>query len=479
MHDAAVARRVRQFIAEHDLMAPGAAVLVGVSGGVDSVVLLHLLGRLGYGVTAVHVNYGLRGAAAEADEAFVRTYCAEQQVPLHVAHVDTPAHAEAHGQSIQEAARELRYDLFARRAAEAGIRQVAVGHHRDDQAETVLLNLFRGSGPEGLAGMPARRPLDAAGRVDLVRPLLAVRRADVEAYAAAEGLAWRTDASNASLKYRRGAVREAILPAVVEHFGAAAVDHIARAADYLRAYVEADLRGTVDEALARYGREEEEGGSLDVAGLRGLPEVWRGRVILEALRRWLPGVGPEAAAVAAVAALLEAQPGRRVGFGTGTVWRARGRLRFVPPAAEGAGTAVRIDAPAPGEEQAVPLPEGTLRLALLAAPPARLDGGTPHLAYLDADRLVWPLTVRPWAPGDRFQPLGLMRRDAAGRPVAQTKKVSDLLTDEKVPVHRRHAVRVLCSAGAIAWVVGHRISHAHRVRPDTRRVLRLRFEPHG
>lgn len=457
---------VGAFIERHGLLEAGAQVVAGLSGGVDSVVLVHVLLRLGYDVRAAHVNYGLRGADSDGDEAFVRDWCSSLGVPLEVARFDTRAEATMRQTSLQDAARALRYAFFDRVAAAAGCRYVAVGHHLDDQAETVLLNLFRGAGPEGLAGMPAWRPLAGDTSRVLVRPLLGVRRRDVEAYARAEGLSWRTDASNESSAYRRGALRTAILPLVEAHFGEAVGENVARAAGLVRAYLDATLHPSLDAAFdALAVADEVGGGGLDLDGLLRLAPVWRHRVILEALRRWLPAAPQRAALAETVAALLAAQPGRRLVLPGGTVWRERNRLVFAP--AVHAGVAGNLPVGRLGMGDSFSLPGGTLHLERLDARPSHLDPGTANVAFVDASRLQLPLIVRPWRPGDRFQPLGM----------AQAKKVSDFLTDAKVPSSRRQAVYVLVSGGDLVWVVGQRLDHRFRIRPETTAFAKISYLP--
>ena len=197
-------RRIDAFLRRHALLETGEPVVTGLSGGVDSIVLTSVLAALGVPVRAVHVNYRLRGDASDEDEAFVRTWCGERGIDLIVRSFDGEWPS---GASVQQAARDFRYAVFEEEALAIPCGKVAVGHHRDDQAETVLLNLFRGSGPEGLAGMPVRREISPGSSVQVVRPLLAERRRDIEAYARAQGLTWREDASNTTPKYRRGALR--------------------------------------------------------------------------------------------------------------------------------------------------------------------------------------------------------------------------------------------------------------------------------
>ncbi|PSQ75904.1 MAG: tRNA(Ile)-lysidine synthetase [Bacteroidetes bacterium QH_8_67_23] len=437
---------VRDFIDEHALLPPdGGPVVVGLSGGVDSVALVHLLRRRGWDVAAAHVNYGLR-ANADDDEAHVVHYCKSfaPPVPLHRARRDPEARAEQ-----------------------------PVGHHRDDQAETLLLNLLRGSGPEGLAGMRPKRRLggeeDGSERaVSLVRPLLAVGRDEIEAYAEAQGLPWREDPSNRDARFKRAALRRDVLPALEAHFSGAA-DRLARSAALVRQYVDEALRPELRRRFeeASDGEGPDDGArerALAVEALRAAPPVWRGRLLLEGLRRWCPGAPRTQAVAGELEKLLDAQPGRRVDFEAGRVWRERDALRFVQAKEERMKEGERQTL-APGRPAC--WPGGTLHAERLPTPPESLTPDDPHVALLDAEALALPLDVRPWQPGDRLQPLGMNGRTL----------VSDLLTNAKVPPSKRKSVRVVCSGDTIVWVVGHRLAESAKVRPSTQRVLRLTFEP--
>jgi tRNA(Ile)-lysidine synthase len=378
-------------------------------------------------------------------------------------HLDAEARAERNDESLQEAARVLRYEALAEHAEAIDAPAVAVGHHRDDQAETLLLNLLRGSGPKGLAGMPPSRSLQAAPDVSLVRPLLGVSRADIEAYADEAGVPWRQDPSNRDDAYDRAVLRTEVMPVVQKNFPHAS-EALSRAAALLREYVDHTLTPSLEERLARCYVECEAGGVLLLAPLREEPSVWRRRLILVALERVLPG-GPQTSAFAGeVEALIDAQVGARVETNEGTVWRERDALRFVPASA--APEEVWPPIPVPWGED-VPLPGGVLRVDPLDDRPAPLDSGTPLVEYADAERLVDPLDVRTWRSGDRVRPLGL----------DGTKLVGDLLTDAKVPPHRRPGVCVLSTDEHVAWVVGVRLDHRVRVRPSTEHVARLSWTP--
>lgn len=456
--------RVQAYIRDNQLLDEGARVLVGLSGGVDSVVLTHVLQRLGMDVVAAHVNYGLRDAADD-DETFVRQWCANQEppVPLQVAHLNAGVRAAAFNQSVQEAARDLRYDFFERVAEREDISRVAVGHHRGDQAETLLLNLFRGTGPEGLAGMPPRRSLGTEGPADLIRPLLCVAREEIEAYAQEHELEWRVDESNMDPSYQRAALRTEILPQIEERFDGA-TDRIAHAAELMRTYLTTTWQDELEDRFELCSEPDDEGGKIDVQALRMQPAVWRRRIVLEALSRWLPGAPYTSSVAEEIESLLDAQVGRRIELASGTVWRERGCLRLVQPQGGPSVTAPQHVS----WNESVELPTGTLRVEVLDTYPDELDAGTPFVVYADADRIEKPMRVRTWHSGDRFKPLGMTNE----------KKISDFLTDEQVPPHQRRGVLVLSANGEIAWVIGHRLAHDVRVRPDTETIARLSFLPH-
>ncbi|MEX1054886.1 MAG: tRNA lysidine(34) synthetase TilS, partial [Rhodothermales bacterium] len=255
----ALVEKVRSFAEAQDLLDEH-RMLVGISGGADSLSLADILLRLGHSVSAMHINFRLRGEASDADEEFVRLWCGSRGIPLVVRSFDTAIVAEERRLSIQEAARDLRYEAFAAEAEAAGVRTVAVGHHRDDQVETVLLNLFRGAGPEGLAGMPVQRMLTESVRV--IRPLLCLTRTEVEAYAGERGLEWREDASNLKSVYRRGALRAEIIPLIEKHFGTGVRENIARSADLMREYVDRSLAPDIATAIEEAATAEGMGGRL-------------------------------------------------------------------------------------------------------------------------------------------------------------------------------------------------------------------------
>lgn len=417
-------------------------VVVGVSGGVDSVVLLRTLHRLGVSVIAAHVDHGLRDPTA--DVAFVRALAAELGVP-----VDVQAVRLGPG-NVQAEARRARYAALATVAKREGARVVAVGHTATDQAETVLLHLVRGAGLRGLAGLARRRAL--APDLDLVRPLLDVTRTDVEALARAEGWAWQEDPSNAKDTFARNRLRHRVLPELEEEGGPGTVRRMAHTASVAREAVEA-----VDSLVEKELGEANHGGRLALSAVAGLPrrEVWA-----SALTRLTPSGPRHAAILDSVDALVDRPVGSRVVLPGLTVWRERGALRFQMDTSEAeVVTALRGDGPA-----ALATPDGVLHID-----PARCrPSPDPFVECADASALGGAVTLRPWQVGDRFRPLGL----------DGSVLVSDLLTGRRVPPSERSRQRVLCGAdGAIVWVVGHRLAAAAAVTDATADRVALRWVP--
>ena len=448
-------RRVYELAKDYGMKGPQMAKLLRELGFenvkthmavLDEPLQMMIQGRLdaaGVAVVAAHVNYGLRGAESDRDEAFVRALAEELGAPVEVRRVTLPE-----GENRQAAARDARYAFFCEAAVAEGAETVAVAHHQDDQAETVLLNLFRGTGPHGLAGMPASRPIALDSAIQLIRPLLGWSRADIEALAIEQGWAWREDASNASDTYRRNWLRHQVLPLIEEEFGEHVSRHIANAAERVRAVV-----GLVDAGASS---------RLPINELRTLPEAQRHSRYVSALRQYAPGAPRGADAVAELDALLDAQPGRRVVWPGVTVWREREALVIVP---EGGDTAPRTWPAQIGASTETPF--GTLAVEPMESVPADPATTSPTREVVEADALTEPLHLRRWREGDRFNPLGL----------AGSKLVSDLLSEAKVPPSQRANQLVLCSGNNIVWVVGLRLAEEGRIGSTTKRAVRLVWAP--
>lgn len=430
------------------LPKPPARLLVALSGGADSVALLLLLLEAGYKLTAAHCNFHLRGAESDADETFCRRLCDKHGIALHVNHFDTAAEAARSGESIEMTARRLRYDWFGHLLDATGCVAVAVAHHRDDNVETLLLNLARGSGLHGLTGMRHTN-----GRV--VRPLLDVPRRYLLDFLSARGQDYVTDSTNADTVYKRNLVRHEILP-LLRRLNPAADETLA--ATLVRLTEADELCNRMVECVRATLPLVDGGADLPLPDTVVATPVGDVRVshmlFYELLRPY--GFRPAVAADMASGgnyrdgALFEAP-----GF-LAVVHRGRMEVRPRP---------VRFGRTAVGVPGRTTLPDGTqletrlLERASLTAIPREAD-----TACLDADCLTPGLHCRSVERGDRFAPYGMRG----------TKLVSDFLTDLGLSRVGRCGARVLCDGNGILWIVGRRPDRRAAITDATRRVLLVR-----
>ena len=407
-------------------VGPADRLVVAASGGLDSMALAHTLVEIGQPIVLVHIDHGLRSDSGE-DSAFVGQQGA--QLGVEVVRVGV---AVGPG-NVQARARRARYAALADVARQRSCRVVATGHTATDQAETVLMALVRGAGLRGLAGMPDRREL--AEGVELVRPMLRVPRAEVEAAASEAGWPWREDPSNAASAYQRNRLRHGVLPLLREEGGAEVDARIAAAAQSARGALDVVRRQTLPES----------GPLLPLDPLAGLSAGAQRVVLAEALATWAPQAARSSALVERVRRLLGQDAGAHVASGGVRVWRERDALRIEPDASD-------ADA-------------GVLAVAPLAAVPDRF-GADPLSEVVDLDR-AGDVTVRLWREGDRLRPLGM---DGSTR-------VSDLLRERGVPRALRAGVPVVVRGDEVLWVVGHRLAASVAVRPETVRAGRWTWRP--
>jgi tRNA(Ile)-lysidine synthase len=435
---------VRRTIRREGMLRPDEPVWVAVSGGVDSMVLLHVLLELGHPCSVAHVDHGLRGAESDADRDLVEARARALGLPFRSVRVDPKA--AIGGGSVQMAARDLRYAWFGELLRE-GPHTMALGHHRDDVAETLLLHLLRGIGTHGWAGIPPVTVLDAGM---LCRPLFDVGREAILAYAKERAINFREDASNTDPKYLRNRVRGELLP-LMEALRPGARRTLARGAGLmreLRAAAEAHVDHVLQGAVTRVG----ELILIDLERVLGSPAP---HVLLaEALK----GADPHPDQLGQ---LLEAARSRSVGavfqWGNTQVTVERGRL--VVGSAPGGFPSFSIAMAERMEGHAGPF---TWRQC---APEAVDLAQGMDTAWLDLDNLEFPLLLRPWQPGDRMKPVG----------TRGSKLVSDILTDAGTVGHERSGAYVLVSAGEVVWLAGHRIAAGVSPGNGTREVLRLTF----
>lgn len=430
-------------------VTPDDAVIVGLSGGPDSVALLISLlcargrGRFGE-LSACHVHHGIRGESADADLAFCEALCGELGVPLTIARVDAPAEAKESGVSLETAARNLRYEALERARKEANADWIAVAHHKLDQAETVLMHLMRGAGLDGLCGM--RR---VNGRV--IRPLLDVPREALLAFLADNGLRYRVDETNALPVAGRNRVRNELLP-LFEALRPGSANAIADCAFRLAE----DAAYLNDQAEKARVHARLSNGRYDKNALCQLPKPLLARAVFKILAE--AGV-PDAAAsdVRRIAALLNAGNGTAIELRGGYLASVNAKALRV----EKAHFPVRCEVPFCRDGDTI-LPVGVFRAKAVSAAafPAK-----PNEAYLDLDRLPQDLLVRTRRDGDRFYPLG-----APGE-----RSLSDCFTDRKLSRAERN-VPLLADETHVYWTPYYTVSETAKVTPSTEHILHIQFE---
>lgn len=467
-------RHVAASVRARQLFDVGDHLLVAVSGGPDSVALLSVLASLAPAkrltLSAFHINYGLRGEESEEDARFVSRLCAELGVPLTCERIDlSRASNQRKGVSLQTRAREARYAALQRVAAAVGAGKIALGHTADDQAETLVMWMLRGSGAAGLAGI---RPVRDAV---YVRPLLGVSRTDVLAYLNAKGVSFRMDSSNAKPLYLRNRIRHQLLP-LLKQFNPAVVDALTRQADILRDD-DRCLEQWASEWIVRHvQRGDDRSLAVPRMAVLELPVALQRRVIRRVMQQaaqspYSPTFG---SAEAVLEKIVRGRSGSSLALRGASAVREYERIRFFPNRTAGRHTgggvsdrAVNLSLNVPSATVWPP----TEQVIRLSYAPASDGAGAPagtQIARFDADRFTHPLVVRSWTAGDAFHPQGM-----GGR----RKKVQDYFCDIKLPRERRAGVPLLVAPEGILWIVGHRADQRFRVTPSTRRILVAEIVP--
>ncbi|HWP81899.1 MAG TPA: tRNA lysidine(34) synthetase TilS [Bacteroidota bacterium] len=450
--------RFEAFLASNRLVQRGDSVLLAVSGGVDSMVMLHLFAgiqlRWNLTLTVAHINHQLRGDESEADEAFVRNVAREKGLPFFATRVDVLSYAKDHHLGKQEAARRLRYSTLENLRRQTNAHSLATAHHANDNAETVFMNALRGAGIRGLSGIPVRRS-DMA----VIRPLLFAYRSEIESYASSHAIPFRSDSTNDSLEYRRNRVRKAIIPELQRSGFPDIVLSLNRLAETMRSLA-TRIGEEVNSLLPRIRQHDADGRTrISLAGLTSLDPTLRDEVLLAILRELQ--IEPTAHRVKALHDLIHHAPGHRIDLAKSvSAHRDREWLVIGEPILRQhfeAEVTVGREYEFPGFRFAV-LKQSTL--------PSMYQNDHTH-EYIDADLTGSRLMLRTWKDGDWFVPLGMQAR----------KKISDFLTDRKVSFVDRQRVPVLESDGTIVWVCGLRLDDRFKVRPSTKRVFQLLYQP--
>ena len=438
----------QRYIDENNLVTHDDRILLTVSGGVDSMVMLSLFVRCGYTVGVAHCNFQLRGAESDEDEVLVREEAARFGVPFYNRRFETAAEMERTGESMEMAARRLRYAWFDELSRTEGYTAVAIAHHADDSIETFFINLLRGTGLRGLTGISTQ-----VGKI--VRPLLFASRREILEYAAANHIPYREDSSNRSTKYLRNKIRLGLIPRIREinpKFTSLMSRNLARLTD-AQLFINHGIERIRETAVT--SAEEIDTIHLD----RIDPAFPREFVIYELLNS---AYGFKGDVIDSLCHALELNAtGRRFYARDRVATIDRGRILVAPIAPEDEClTTVEKGAPRSYCGNAV------LYYEYCDIDTIKNFGVPEQIAQVDADRLQFPLTLRRWKEGDWFIPFGMTGR----------KKVSDFLIDAKVSLPEKQRQFVLLSGDDIVWLVGRRIDDRYRLTSETENVLRITKE---
>ncbi len=419
-------------IRQQHLFPSGQQVLLAVSGGIDSVVLAHLMHQAGFPFAIAHCNFHLRAKDSDRDQLFVSQLAQRYHVPFHVAEFDTRQYADLNHLCIEDAARRLRYDYFFQLCQQQHYPAVLTAHHRNDSAETFFINLLRGTGLAGLHGI-----LPVQGMV--VRPLLPFGREQIEQYAAQHKLAHVEDITNASLQYRRNQIRHQVLP-LLRQLQPSADVALQQTITHLQS-VESLYRHLLQPLRDQYVANLPDGSTRVSLAFANLPHAF------QLLFEFIHPFGFNADVVGQI--LTTSQSGKTFLSAQFTAVLDHGTLLILPHQTA---------------EQDSRLPRISCQtMELFNFSQLDLRHLPPHEAMFDADTVRLPLSLRHWREADRFQPLGLP---------SGTQLVSDYFTDHKFSIPQKQRQLLLVDADdTILWIVGHRTTHPHRVTPDTQKIL--------
>ena len=454
--------RVKKTIQKHAMLQPGDMVLVGVSGGPDSVALLYLLYQLrkSYDLTlqVAHLNHGLRGKEALRDVRFVENLAHEMGLPCVVKSFDVPSYKKNHSLSCQEAARIVRYQFLEEVKNKTGASKIALGHNADDQAETLVMWLLRGAGPRGLGGMPPVR------NGVIIRPLIETTRKEIAAFLDQKNIPSVVDSSNRKNDYLRNRIRHEIFPLLEEHYNPQIVKKLVNTAYILsieNEYLENNANKLLDDIIIA---QKNTSVTIGIKGLLALPLALQ----LRCLRAVLEKVKGDLRRITSIhlfdilGIAASGEPHKSLKLPDGIrVERSYLRLkitsnhsRYLPFKYQCNSIPDRVCLNEIGKEMV---------FNLVGREKVILKNTNPNIAYLDADKVVMPLVIRNAKPGDSFQPFGMKGE----------KKIKNFFSDEKVELNQRKRVPLVFCGDLLGWVGGMRIHHGLRVTNSTKRILKI------
>ena len=448
-------KKVERFMEQWHMVPENKKILVGFSGGADSLCLMEILRELiplyGLSLYAVHVHHGLRGENADRDAAFVEAYCQSYGIPCRIFRVSAAKEAREKKISVEEAGRNLRYRIFAEMKEEWGAGAIAVAHHQNDQAETVLFQMARGSGLTGAGGI---RPMNDG----IIRPLLCVSKKEILSYLEQKKMTWQEDESNADTTYTRNCIRHEILPLLEEKINSGAVDHIAELALLLQ-QTEEYLRTVEDTVWNKIVQKRRDGIFLSETLLEE-PELFHQRLILRAVEEQIGGrkdvTGEH---IRSVKGLFFASCGKQICLPDGiTAWKEKEGI-CIGRQSDTEGSDEILELTAPG---CFSFENNRIELCIKLQNTAKIPENT-YTKWFDYDKIKNRLMLR------RRRPEDIITIDDAGH----HKKLNRFLIDRKIPQHIRDSLWILADGSSVVWLIGERIGAEYKVTEETQRILEI------
>jgi len=455
----AVEEKVLLFIQHEKLIEQGDNIIVGFSGGADSVFLLSFLKKFQkkFQITlcAVHLNHKLRGKEADEDERFCKNFCERMEIPIEIKRQNVKAYAVKHHLSDEEAGRELRYHLFSRYAQKIGATKIATAHHRSDNTETVLLNVIKGSGLTGAAGIPVTRG-------NIIRPLLALTKDEIASYLQKKQIPFRVDSSNSVNSYQRNFLRNNIVPILRETLNPKLDEKIFNFSSAIRQFLEY-VDSTVEEKISALLLDNNAGLLLPDKFILTEPEFLQREIVLRSMTKF-QNAEVNNRTVIGVVNLFKKKPGTKLQLGNEIV-------------AVRKNDAVKIEEASGGRSKEFLLRPGqTKRIFKQTVSLKEISGTrfkftkTRHEEIFDGEKVTFPLVVRNWKQGDVFSPLGFSKK----------KRVSAFLSEQKLSSAEKDKTLVVVnkrSGGVeeeIVWVVKKRLDNRFAVRDTTKKFYKIR-----
>ena len=431
----------------------GKKLLIAISGGIDSVVLTHLIKKLNYSISLAHCNFSLRGKESNKDEEFVINLGEKLQVPTHTVKFETEEYAKEKGISIQMAARDLRYNWFDKIVTKHNLDYIITAHQKDDVIETFLINLTRGTGLDGLTGIPAING-------NVVRPLLPFIRQEILVYATKKKLTWREDSTNSSIKYFRNKIRHKIVP-VLKELNPSLLETFYNTLENLKGsqqIIKDQINNIKEKAITIKGNETHL--SIDILKTLSNPKIYLYEILKDyGFTEWND-----------IESLLDAQTGKKINSKTHSLLKNRDVLVLskIITITEKKEFSIEentknITTPITLSFETITIPVDTKNIKNKAFDEIIFDDES--TISIDYNKIKFPLTIRKWEHGDFFYPIGLFGK----------KKISKFFKDEKLSILDKENIWLLCSKNEIVWVIGKRLDDRFKITNTSTKILKIKY----